>query len=65
MEWKYSDGSVGYRLVWDVALAGWPDGKVYGNEWINGELPPKTKPSSGDRYSRDLDQLFLVWLRNQ
>lgn len=65
LEWTYSDGSGGYRLSWNIVFVGWPDGEVYGWISIRGELPPKTKPSSGDRYSSDLDQLFLAWMGNQ
>lgn len=58
----YSDGSAAFRLTWDIALVGWPDGVIYGAERLRGGSPPISKSGSGDRYGAEPDFAFLSWL---
>lgn len=58
----YTDGATAYSLKWEVRLANWPDGAVFGEAAFLGEGPPSPKTGSGDRYGSPPKGELLQWL---
>lgn len=55
----YSDGYMGYSIVWRARLIDWPSGRLLATERFVGGDPPSSKTGPGDRYGSNPSKFEL------